>query len=89
MGVSVSVEAKIPFIGSSSVTVSAETSHNWQYGKENTETTVFTGSTPVKVPAGKVYKGIATAKSTQMNIPYEGTVHFKDTTVTKKIEGTY
>ena len=71
------------------MSVSAETSHNWSYGKENSETSSFTGNTPVNVPAGKVYEGVATVKSTQMNIPYTGIVYFKDTTVTKKISGVY
>ena len=32
VGVTVSTEAKIPFVGSVGVEVSAETSHNWEYG---------------------------------------------------------
>ena len=57
-----SVEAKIPFIAKSEVTVSGETSHNWKYGSENTEESTFTASTPLVVPAGKVYQAIAQLK---------------------------
>ena len=32
VGLAVEVKANIPFIGSSKVTVSGETSHNWSYG---------------------------------------------------------
>ena len=41
------------------------------------------------MPAGKIYEGEATVKSTQMTIPYTGKVYFKGTTVTKEISGTY
>ena len=76
-------------MGKVGVEVSAETSHNWEFGKENSESTSFSSNTPVKVPPGKVYQGVATCKSTQMNIPYEGTVHFKGTSVTKTVSGVY
>ena len=47
VGVSTTVEAKIPFVGKIEVSVSAETSHNWSYGKENSVASGFSGSTPV------------------------------------------
>ena len=60
MGVEVAVKAKIPFTGiKKELTISAETSHNWAYGSENSVTNKFKGSTPVSVPAGKVYEGVA------------------------------
>ena len=82
-------EASIPFVGGVEATVSAETSHNWGYGEENSKTSTFTASSPINVPPGKVYQGTATIKQTLMNIPYTGTVHFEGTTVTKAVSGIY
>lgn len=89
VGVTVGVTAKIPFVGSTSIEVSAETSHNWSYGTENSKETTFSVSTPLTVPAGRVYEATATVKQTRMTIPYIGYVHFAETTLTKKITGTY
>ena len=83
VGVSVTAKAKIPFVAESEVEVSASTSHNWGYGEENSESTSFTTSSPVSVPGGKVYEGVATIKSTKMTIPYTGLVYFEGTPVTK------
>lgn len=59
VGVEVSVEAKIPFVGEAGVTVSAETSQSWTYGSENTEETTFSTSTPLVVPSKRVYQATA------------------------------
>lgn len=89
VGVSVTVEAGLPFVAKSEVEVSASTSHNWEYGSENSETSEFSAESPVTVPPGKVYKATATVKQTRMTIPYEGYVHFAGSPVTKYITGTY
>jgi len=44
---------------------------------------------PITVPSGKVYKLTATAKTTTLDIPYIGTVHYAGTSTTKTITGIY
>lgn len=89
VGLTVGVEANIPFVGSTDIEVSTSTSQNWEYGSENSETSEFTAESPLTVPPGKVYKATATVKQTKMTIPYIGYVHFEGTTLTKTVTGTY
>jgi len=72
----IETEAKIPFIGGSKVSVSAEVSKSWSYGGSNSVSKTWSAEVPVKVPAGKVYNATIYATSSELDIPYTGTAYF-------------
>jgi len=41
IGASVGIEVKIPFVGATSITISASTSKSWTYGGDNHEEETF------------------------------------------------
>jgi len=72
----IETEAKIPFIGGATLSLSTEVSKSWSYGGSNSVSKTWAAEVPVEVPAGKVYNATIYATSSAMNIPYTGTAYF-------------
>jgi hypothetical protein len=64
VGGKVSIKTGVPFFAEADVEVSTEQANNWSMGEDNTEAVRFMAESPIVVPPGKVYQGVATVKQT-------------------------
>ncbi|HXW78207.1 MAG TPA: ETX/MTX2 family pore-forming toxin [Acidimicrobiales bacterium] len=96
VGAGVDVKGGVDFIVKGEVTVKFSINYTFSYSsttsesKSNTQT--FSQSLPIKVPTGKIYKGVLTATLQSIQVPYTANVIVKGTTETwfeDRINGHY
>ena len=90
VGVEIKFKAGIPLLAENGTTVKLEasTTHNWNFGRENSITERYSNASEVKLPPFKKIKIFAQITKANLNVPYAAKIRAADGSI-KWIEGTW
>jgi len=89
VGLKTTLKTGIPFLAEGKVEISAEYSHEWTSGSEESKSSSFTASLPMKVPAMSRQTARVTYHESNMEVPWKAKCSWKGTTAVKEIAGVW